>query len=104
MKKFKQDRASVGFEYEFKDGTSAKFEYVEPNSKQIEEMVEVSEKGKTSKVLKLARKQLRENLRGDESAIDKMMDEFMQNGNIFKDLKEPLDEMVGKQKKSRKSA
>ena len=95
-KKYKLNRKSIEFEYEFADGTSATFEYLEPTTEQIEESFNAD--GLKAKV-EHAKEVLIENLKSDDiSHVDKLINEQTKYGNLY-ELKVSLDEELGNVKK-----
>jgi len=98
MKKFKVNRKSVKFEYEFNDGTSEKVEYLEPTTNQIDEAISIGED--VAERLAFTKNILRDCLKaGDESIVEKIIKEQTEYANIY-DFKNTLDEELGKLKKS----
>ncbi len=97
MKKFKIDRKKIKFEYEFLDGTSVKFEYLEPTTEMIDKAVEIDT---PSGRMEFSKESLYELLQSDvDGAVEKLIEEQMRNGNIY-EFKAKLDEELGKLKKS----
>ena len=94
--KLKAKRASITFDYEFKDGTSAKFQYCEATTKMIDESLEVGDE--IVDKLNFTKKTLKECIVGDAELKDKMIDELTYEGNIYA-IKQQLDEELGKQNK-----
>ena len=94
--KIKAKRESIKFDYEFPDGTTVGFEYVEPTSEMIDEGLEIDD-GDTKAKLDYVKRVFRECIRGDEELKEKMIDDLMRNGNIY-ETKAALDEALGKHK------
>jgi len=97
MKKFKIQRKRIKFEYEFTDGDTAKFEYLEPTTKQIDKSVELES---VSEQMDFAKKTLRDCLVSEtDGAVEKLIREQVEDGNIY-EFRVALDEELGKLKKS----
>jgi len=88
---FKAERNTIEFTYEFKDGKSASFTYMEPTTAMIDAGME--EVG-TKALLSYSRKTLEECLSGDKRALSKLFKEQQEHGNIYK-FKRALDEALG---------
>lgn len=95
--KLKATRIKIEFDYEFLDGEKATFEYLSPTSKMIDKALTIKADDVTAQ-LDYTKATLKECLRGDEEAIDKMIDEQENESNIY-EFKGLLDEELGKQKK-----
>lgn len=95
--KLSAKRREIEFEWEFADGETAKFTYVAPSSKQIDDGATLTE---VHDLLAYSKKVLSENISGDKKLIKKMFKELDENGNIY-EFKEELDIALGKLKKKR---
>ncbi|DAB41124.1 MAG TPA: hypothetical protein CFH81_02160 [Sulfurovum sp. UBA12169] len=95
--KLKAKRTEVKFEWEYADGSSAQLSYLEPTTEQIDTGIAAVEKG-ASESVKFSKQTLKENLRGEESSIERMLSELETSGNAY-DVKGQLDEAVGNAKK-----
>jgi len=99
MKRFKASRDSIKFEFEFADGSIAEFEYLEPNTKQIEAMAELGDDNlSVSEVMERVKTLLNELIIGDPKLKKAMLKELETNGNIY-DFNSQLSEELGKLKK-----
>ena len=94
MKKFKLNRKSVVFEYEFENGETVELKYMEPTTEQIDG----SFKDNVEEKLSYTKEVLRECLSGDEKDIKRVIKEQIKYGNIY-EFKSQLDEELGKLKK-----
>ncbi len=97
MKRFRKNRNFIEFEYEFEDGEVAKFKYLEPTTKMIDEGIDKKE---TKEQLDYIKNTLQECLVGDSEKKERMIEELYEDGNLY-DFKGELDEAVGKLKKKR---
>ena len=97
MKKFKKNRKSFKFEYEFEDGAVEKVEYLEPTTKQIDKGVALDDD--VVERLNFTKELLQECLKADAEVVSKIIDEQMNDANIY-DFKAQLDEELGKLKKN----
>ena len=97
MKKFKASRKGFKFEYEFADGTVEKVEYLEPTTKQIDDGVALDDD--VSERLTFTKEVLRACLKADDDVVSRIIDEQINNANIY-EFKTQLDEELGKLKKS----
>jgi len=97
MKKFKINRKSFKFEYEFADGTVEIVEYLEPTTKQIDKGVSMDDD--VEKRLSFTKDVLKECLKADTHVVPKIIEEQSNNANIY-EFKVTLDKELGKLKKS----
>ncbi len=97
MKKFKANRKSFKFEYEFQDGTVEKVEYLEPTTKQIDKGISLDDD--VTKRLTFTKDVLKQCLRADDDVKSKIIEEQINDANIY-EFKQQLDEELGKLKKS----
>ena len=94
--KLRAKRESIDFDYEFKDGTVVKFKYLEPTSEMIDRSIELDESGVKER-MDYVKEVFRECVQGDSELVEKMIDELMNDGNIY-EAKAQLDEELGKRK------
>ena len=97
MRRFKKNRNSVEFEYEYENGDVVKLKYLESTTKMIDEAVE---KSAVKEQLDYTKDVLQECLVGDSAHIERMIEELYEGGNLY-DFKVSLDEELGKLKKKR---
>jgi len=97
MKKFKASRKGFKFEYEFADGSVETVEYLEPTTVQIDKGVALDDD--VAERLTFTKKVLKECLKADDSVVTKIIDEQVNDANIY-EFKAQLDEELGKLKKS----
>ena len=95
MKKFKASRAKVKFEYEFEDGEVVVVKYLEPTTNQIDKSVDIED---TKERLSYTKEVLKECLVCDEDVKEKLLQEQMQDSNIY-EFKALLDEELANAKK-----
>jgi len=96
MLKVKQSRASIEFEYEFKDGTKEIFTYRAPTTLQVREALEI-DGDNLKELLDFTCKAVKECLVGKR--VDELLKE-QEEANIFT-FKALLDDSLGKQKTQR---
>lgn len=101
-KVFSAKRNFVEFEYEFLDGTTAKFKYYEPVQKDIEEDIDFNEStDKLREKLEHRKELFKRQLKSDKDGlIDKLLDEQYEHGNLY-DLIQALDDMLSNTKKKK---
>jgi len=97
MKKFKINRKSFKFEYEFADGTVETVEYLEPTTKQIDKGISMDDD--VEKRLSYTKDVLKECLKADADVVSKIIEEQTNDANIY-EFKGSLDEELGKLKKN----
>ena len=97
MKKFKANRKSFKFEYEFTDGTVEKVEYLEPTTKQIDKGITLDDD--VTERLTFTKDVLKECLKADEDIKSRIIEEQINDSNIY-EFKVSLDEELGKLKKN----
>ena len=97
MKKFKANRKSVKFEYEFLDGTVEKVEYLEPTTNQIDRAMAFDDDNDVSERLDFTKEVLRECLKADDAVVSKIIEEQTNDSNLY-EFKNSLDEELGKLK------
>ena len=97
MKKFKKNRKGFKFEYEFEDGTVEKVEYLEPTTRQIDKGIALDDN--IMERLTFTKDVLKECLKADEEVVEKIINEQVNDANIY-EFKAQLDEELGKLKKS----
>ncbi len=96
MLKMSQNRASIEFEYEFKDGTVEVLTYKAPTTKHVREALSIDDTDVKAQ-LDFTCKILSECISGNRVA--EMLEE-QEESNIF-DFKTSLDDALGKQKAKR---
>lgn len=89
-------RDSIPFEYEFLDGTTEKFFYLEPTTAMITESVSLPAQD-LKEGFERAIASFQNCIGGDKDAIEKMVDELNTHGNIF-EVRAELDKALGKHK------
>lgn len=82
------------------DGETKELKYYEKNTKQIKEIKKLTkdEKATMADLDEITEKQFFENLKGDEKIIEKVVEFYEENGNIY-DFINRCDEELGKLKK-----
>lgn len=99
MKKFRKNRKSLKFEYEFEDGTVEKVEYLSPTTKQIDKSVSLDDSDSVLDRLDYTKDVLKECLKADAKVVDAIIEEQTNESNIY-EFKVQLDEELGKLKKN----
>ncbi|WP_201353820.1 hypothetical protein [Hydrogenimonas urashimensis] len=94
--KLQAKRLFIEFEYEYLDGSSASFRYMEPTTELIDGGIDIRDADVKEK-MEYAKKALRSCLSGNENDIEKMIAELTTHANIYK-FKVTLDEALGKLK------
>jgi hypothetical protein len=75
---------SVEFDYEFLDGTQAKFGFRQSSTEEIDNSADLeSGAGDTRALLANAKTQIKARLTGDETLIEKLINEQMKSGNLY---------------------
>ncbi len=100
--KLKANRKKIQFEYEFIDGATAQFEYLEPTTKMIDKASNI-DIGDIKRQQEVIRESLNESIKvvKDDDEIDykeKLFEELEEHSNIY-EFKASLDESLGKLRK-----
>lgn len=97
MIKFKAKRDSLKFEYEFKDGSVEKVEYLSPTTKQIDRGVSLEDDVEAR--LTFTKEILKECLKAGKGVKAKIIEEQENDSNIYL-FKDALDKEMGKLKET----